>query len=60
VASTTGPTVYRDIHIGNRGFMTTDWLRRMLEYNGYDVSLCATSPTLGIYKMMPKKVVKTG
>src|SRR6266700_851211 len=29
-----GPTVYRDIHIGNfRAFMTPDWLRRMLEYN---------------------------
>src|SRR5258708_29565062 len=35
-----GPTVYRDIHIGNfRTFMITDWLRRMLEYNGYDVYL---------------------
>src|SRR2546425_4278409 len=35
---TCGPTVYRDIHIGNfRAFMTSDWLRRMLEYNGYDV-----------------------
>src|SRR6266700_7539090 len=33
-----GPTVYRDIHIGNfRAFMTADWLHRMLEYNGYDV-----------------------
>src|SRR6266566_4485050 len=35
---TCGPTVYRDIHIGNfRTFMMADWLRRMLEYNGYDV-----------------------
>ncbi|HLZ80884.1 MAG TPA: cysteine--tRNA ligase [Ktedonobacteraceae bacterium] len=35
---TCGPTVYRDIHIGNfRAFMTADWLRRLLEYNGYDV-----------------------
>src|SRR6266704_5667970 len=35
---TCGPTVYRDIHIGNfRAFMTSNWLRRMLEYNGYDV-----------------------
>src|SRR6266542_5963991 len=33
-----GPTVYKDIHIGNlRTFTMTDWLRRMLEYNGYDV-----------------------
>src|SRR5260370_37937110 len=35
-----GPTVYRYIHIGNfRAFMSTDWLRRMLEYNGYHVFL---------------------
>src|SRR2546430_12359285 len=35
-----GTTVYKDIHVGNfRAFMTTDWLRRMLEYNGYDVFL---------------------
>ncbi len=35
---TCGPTVYRDIHIGNfRTFMMADWLRRVLEYNGYDV-----------------------
>ena len=35
---TCGPTVYRDIHIGNfRTFMMADWLRRMLEYNGYNV-----------------------
>jgi cysteinyl-tRNA synthetase len=35
---TCGPTVYRDIHIGNfRTFMMADWIRRMLEYNGYDV-----------------------
>jgi cysteinyl-tRNA synthetase len=35
---TCGPTVYKDIHIGNfRTFMMADWLRRMLEYNGYDV-----------------------
>jgi cysteinyl-tRNA synthetase len=35
---TCGPTVYRDIHIGNfRTFMMADWLRRMLEYNGFEV-----------------------
>src|SRR2546421_6751473 len=33
-----GPTVYKDIHVGNfRTFLMTDWLRRVLEYNGYDV-----------------------
>jgi cysteinyl-tRNA synthetase len=43
-----GPTVYRDIHIGNfRSFMTTDWLRRMLEYNGYDVYLVRNITDVG-------------
>jgi len=35
---TCGPTVYRDIHIGNfRTYLMADFLRRVLEYNGYDV-----------------------
>jgi cysteinyl-tRNA synthetase len=43
-----GPTVYRDIHIGNfRAFMTTDWLRRILEYNGYDVYLVRNITDVG-------------
>jgi cysteinyl-tRNA synthetase len=43
-----GPTVYRDIHIGNfRSFMTPDWLRRMLEYNGYDVLLVRNITDVG-------------
>ena len=43
-----GPTVYRDIHIGNfRGFMTSDWLRRVLEYNGYDVYLVRNITDVG-------------
>jgi cysteinyl-tRNA synthetase len=43
-----GPTVYRHIHIGNfRSFMTTDWLRRMLEYNGYDVLLVRNITDVG-------------
>ena len=43
-----GPTVYRDIHIGNfRGFMTSDWLRRMLEYNGYEVLLVRNITDVG-------------
>jgi cysteinyl-tRNA synthetase len=43
-----GPTVYRDIHIGNfRSFMTSDWLRRMLEYNGYDVLLARNITDVG-------------
>src|SRR5579864_9323693 len=33
-----GPTVYRNIHIGNlRTFTMADWLRRALEYRGLDV-----------------------
>ena len=45
---TCGPTVYRDIHIGNfRSFMTPDWLRRMLEYNGYDVFLVRNITDVG-------------
>ena len=43
-----GPTVYKDIHIGNfRAFMTTDWLRRMLEYNGSDVYLVRNITDVG-------------
>lgn len=43
-----GPTVYKDIHIGNlRAFTTTDWLRRMLEYNGYDVLLVRNITDVG-------------
>jgi cysteinyl-tRNA synthetase len=43
-----GPTVYRDIHIGNfRTFIMTDWVRRMLEYNGYDVFLVRNVTDVG-------------
>ena len=43
-----GPTVYKDIHIGNfRTFLMTDWLRRMLEYNGYDVLLVRNITDVG-------------
>ena len=43
-----GPTVYRDIHVGNfRTFMMTDWVRRMLEYNGYDVYLVQNITDVG-------------
>lgn len=43
-----GPTVYKDIHLGNfRTFMMTDWLRRMLEYNGYDVYLVRNITDVG-------------
>jgi cysteinyl-tRNA synthetase len=36
---TCGPTVYSYAHIGNfRAFVVADMLRRVLEYNGYDVA----------------------
>lgn len=43
-----GPTVYKDAHIGNfRTFMMTDWVRRMLAYNGYDVFLVRNVTDVG-------------
>ncbi len=43
-----GPTVYKDIHIGNlRAFTTTDWLRRIFTYNGYDVFLVRNITDVG-------------
>src|SRR5437660_11245143 len=43
-----GPTVYKDIHIGNlRTFTMTDWIRRMLEYNVYDVYLVRNITDVG-------------
>ncbi|HEX7733718.1 MAG TPA: cysteine--tRNA ligase [Ktedonobacteraceae bacterium] len=43
-----GPTVYKDIHIGNlRTFLMTDWVRRVLEYNGYKVYLVRNITDVG-------------
>ena len=43
-----GPTVYKDIHIGNlRTFMMTDWARRILTYNGYNVYLVRNITDVG-------------
>ena len=43
-----GPTVYKDIHLGNfRTFIMTDWVRRMLEYNGYNVFLVSNITDVG-------------
>jgi len=43
-----GPTVYKDIHLGNfRTFIMTDWVRRMLEYNGYTVLLVSNITDVG-------------
>jgi cysteinyl-tRNA synthetase len=34
-----GPTVYRSAHLGNlRSYLMADWLRRILEYGGYEVT----------------------
>ncbi len=36
---TCGPTVYREVHIGNfRTYLLSDFLRRTLEYNGFKVT----------------------
>ena len=33
-----GPTVYRDVHLGNlRSFLLADWLKRVLSFLGYQV-----------------------
>ncbi len=43
-----GPTVYKDIHIGNlRTFAMTDWVRRVLEYNDYQVYLVRNITDVG-------------
>ncbi len=43
-----GPTVYKDIHVGNlRTFAMTDWVRRVLQYNGYDVYLVRNITDVG-------------
>jgi cysteinyl-tRNA synthetase len=35
---TCGPTVYRDVHIGNlRSYLLADWLKRVLRFFGYEV-----------------------
>jgi len=36
---TCGPTVYREVHIGNfRTYLMADFLRRTLEYNGFNIN----------------------
>jgi cysteinyl-tRNA synthetase len=43
-----GPTVYKDIHIGNlRTFVMTDLVRRVLAYNDYDVYLVRNITDVG-------------
>ncbi|MEK7534282.1 MAG: cysteine--tRNA ligase [Patescibacteria group bacterium] len=43
-----GPTVYREVHIGNfRTYLLSDFLRRTLEYNGYKVTLIKNITDVG-------------
>jgi len=45
---TCGPTVYRNVHIGNlRSFATADWLRRALEYQGLRVTMVKNITDVG-------------
>ncbi len=48
---TCGPTVYRDIHIGNlRTYLTTDILRRVLKANEYDVTAVMNITDVGHFR----------
>lgn len=48
---TCGPTVYRDIHIGNlRTYLTTDILRRVLKANEYDVTSVMNITDVGHFR----------
>lgn len=48
---TCGPTVYRDIHIGNlRTYLTTDILRRILRANDYEVTSVMNITDVGHFR----------
>ncbi len=48
---TCGPTVYRDVHIGNlRTYLTTDILRRVLKANEYDVTSVMNITDVGHFR----------
>lgn len=48
---TCGPTVYRDIHIGNlRTYLTTDILRRVLKANEYEVTSVMNITDVGHFR----------
>lgn len=48
---TCGPTVYRDIHIGNlRTYLTTDVLRRILSANEYEVTSVMNVTDVGHFR----------
>lgn len=48
---TCGPTVYREIHIGNfRTYLTTDILRRVLKWNGFEVTSVMNITDVGHFR----------
>ncbi len=48
---TCGPTVYRDVHIGNlRTYLTTDILRRILKANEYEVTSVMNITDVGHFR----------
>lgn len=53
---TCGPTVYRDIHIGNlRTYLTTDILRRVLKANGYEATSVMNITDVGHFRFSADK-----
>lgn len=53
---TCGPTVYRDVHIGNlRTYLTTDILRRVLKANEYDVISVMNITDVGHFRFSEEK-----
>lgn len=52
---TCGPTVYKDIHIGNlRTYLTSDILRRVLEFNGFSVTAVMNITDVGHMRVSSK------
>ena len=53
---TCGPTVYRDIHIGNlRTYLTTDILRRVLKANDFEVTSVMNITDVGHFRFSADK-----
>jgi len=53
---TCGPTVYRDVHIGNfRTYLTTDLLVRLLKYKEYDVTSVMNITDVGHFRFSSEK-----
>ena len=53
---TCGPTVYRDVHIGNlRTYLTTDILRRVLKANEFEVTSVMNITDVGHFRFSPDK-----